>query len=174
VEELEGTVAGGLAPSDEARRVDVVVFQLGTARFALPAEIVDELTRAFRFEVLPDVPPVVVGAVNLRGAVLPVFDLRPHLGLPEKAPDVTDHFVVARAGGARIVLHVDRVLELRSIAVTPIARAPDLRSKGELVSGVAPIDDGTLFVYDLSKLLSEAEARSVARALEARREEVLA
>lgn len=166
-------MADGLRPSDEAPRVDVVVFQLGTARFALSTEVVEELTRAFRFEVLPDAPSVVMGAVNLRGAVLPVFDLRGHLGLPAKAPDVTDHFVVARAGQRRVVLHVDRVLDLRSIAVLPIARASHLQSKGTLVSGVAPIPDGTLFIYDLSGLLSEAEERALDRALEGRTGEVV-
>lgn len=169
-------MAGVSRPSDEAPRVDVVVFLLGEIRFGLSTEIVEELTHAFHFEVLPDVPRVVAGAVNLRGAVLPVFDLRGYLGLPAKAPDVTDHFVVARAGQRRVVLHVDRVLELRSIAVAPVSEVPDLRvpANGALVSGVAPLPDGTLFVYELSKLLSEAEARSLDRALEARRAEVLA
>ena len=173
VEKLEGSVADGLGPSDEAPRVDVVVFQLGNTRFALSPEFVEELTHAFRFEVLPGAPKVVVGAVNLRGAVLPVFDLRSHLGLPAKATDVSDHFVVARAGRRRVVLHVDRVLELRSIAVLPIARASHLQSKGGLVSGVAPIPDGTLFIYDLSGLLSEAEERALDRALEGRTGEVV-
>ncbi len=174
VEKLEGSVAGGSGPSDEAPRVDVVVFQLESERFALPAALVDELTHAFRFEVLPDAPRVVVGAVNLRGSVLPVFDLRRHLGLRVKAPDIPDHFVVARAGQRRVVLHVDRVLELRSLAVTPIAEVPDLKMGEALVSGVAPTPEGTLFVYDLAKLLSEAEERSLDRALESRREELLA
>ena len=170
MEELEGSVADRSDPADEARRVDVVVFQLEDVRFALPAASVERLTQAFRVEALPEAPKVVAGVVNLRGAVLPVFDLRSHLGLRAKAPDVADHFVVTRAGQRRVVLHVDRVLELRSIAVTPIAELPDLRVSVALVAGVALLPDGALFVYELSRLLSEAEQHSLERALEARRE----
>jgi len=165
-------VAGDLAPSDEAPRVDVVVLQIGGSRFALAADSVEELTHAFRFDVLPDAPPVVAGAVNLRGAVLPLFDLRARLGLPEKALDPADHFVVARAGRRRVVLHVDRVLELRSVSVTPIEDAHDLLSQGTLVTGLSPLADGTLFVYDLSQLLSDAEAAVLDQVLDAARKDV--
>lgn len=161
-------MSGGLTPSEEAPRVDVVVLSLGESRFALPIASVQELTHAFRCEALPDAPPVVAGAVNLRGAVLPLFDLRAQLGLPEKELDPADHFVVARAGERRVVLRVDRVLEIRSVAVRPIAQARDLRLRGALVAGVSPLPDGTLFVYDLSRLLTEAEAAALDRALDAR------
>ncbi len=160
-------MADGSSPSEETPRVDAVVLQLGGVRFALRADTVEELTHAFHVDVLPDSPPAVLGAVNLRGAILPVFELRNRLGLPAKALDESDHFVVARAGRRRVVLHVDRALELRSIPLLPITQARDLAAKTALVSGLAPLGDGTLFVYDLSQLLSEAEEHSLERALEA-------
>jgi purine-binding chemotaxis protein CheW len=148
--------------------VDVVVFALGGLRFALAASGIDELAHAFLLERLPGAPRAVAGVANLRGQVVPVFDLRVCFGLQTKAVEPDDHFVVARAGTRRVILHVDRALDFQSLGVLPISEAPELPGRTALVAGVAPVEDGILFVYDLGALLTEAEARELDRALEAR------
>src|SRR5205807_2589005 len=51
-----------------------VVFPLGPERYALPVEGVREIVAAPALTSLPTAPAVVLGLVNLRGDVLPVFD----------------------------------------------------------------------------------------------------
>jgi purine-binding chemotaxis protein CheW len=142
--------------------VDVVVFELGALRFALPTVHVDELTHAFAFDPLPSAPDVVAGAANLRGEVLAVFDLRPRFRLPAKEVDVSDHFVVARAGPRRVILHVDRVLELRSVVLVAFEVNA---SSTEPVVGAGAIEDGILFIYDLSRVLDDTQGLGLDRAL---------
>ena len=144
---------------------EVAVFDLGTLRFALRIEDVEELTHAFAFEPLPNAPAVVSGAANFRGRVLPVFDLRRRFGLRARPLLASDHFVVARAGPRRVILHVERALELRSLPLTPIAEERDLPRAAEVLAGTARADDGILFIYDLSRFLSEAETVELERAL---------
>ena len=141
------------------------MFDLGTLRFALRIEDVEELTHAFAFEPLPNAPAVVSGAANFRGRVLPVFDLRRRFGLRARPLLASDHFVVARAGPRRVILHVERALELRSLPLTPIAEERDLPRAAEVLAGTARADDGILFIYDLSRFLSEAETVELERAL---------
>jgi purine-binding chemotaxis protein CheW len=144
---------------------EVAVFDLGTLRFALRIEDVEELTHAFAFEPLPNAPAVVSGAANFRGRVLPVFDLRRRFGLGVRQLLASDHFVVARAGERRVILHVERALELRSLPVAPIAGERDLPPAAEVLAGTARADDGVLFIYDLSRFLSQAESLELDRAL---------
>lgn len=148
-----------------ASLVEVAVFDLGTLRFALRIEDVEELTHAFAFTPLPSAPAVVSGAALLRGQILPVFDLRGRFGLPARSLCASDHFVVARAGTKRVILHVQRALELRSLFVKAISEETNLPSAAELVAGVAKTEDGVLLVYDLSKFLDQAEALQLERAL---------
>ncbi len=144
---------------------EVAVFDLGTLRFALRIEDVEELTHAFAFEPLPNAPAVVSGAANFRGRVLPVFDLCRRFGLTARQLLASDHFVVARAGQRRVILHVERALELRSLPITKIADERDLPRAAEVLAGTARTDDGVLFIYDLSRFLSQAENLELERAL---------
>jgi purine-binding chemotaxis protein CheW len=148
--------------------IDVVVFALGGLRFALAASGIDELLHAFLLDGLPGAPRGVTGVANLRGQAVPVFDLRVCFGLQTKALEPADHFVVARAAGRRVILHVDRALDFKRLGVVPVSDAPALPGRAAVVSGVAAVEDGILFVYDLGALLTETEGRELDRALEVR------
>jgi purine-binding chemotaxis protein CheW len=144
---------------------EVALFDLGALRFALRLEDVEELTHAFAFEPLPNAPAVVSGAANFRGRLLPVFDLGRRFGLSARQLLASDHFVVARAGQRRVILHVERALELRSLPITKIAEERDLPRASSVLAGTARTEDGILFIYDLSRFLSQAESLELDRAL---------
>lgn len=151
------------APAMAAEKAaEVVVFELGSMRFALASASVDELAQAFAFDPLPDAPDVVAGAANLRGELVPVFDLRSRFRLPREPLRVSEHFVIARAGARRVILRVDRALELRTVSLGALETRA---GNGELVAGAGLVEDGILFIYDLSELLDEAESLALSRAL---------
>jgi purine-binding chemotaxis protein CheW len=159
----------GPAASETAGAAEVVVCELGSMRFALASSQVDGLTQAFAFDALPSAPDVVAGAANLRGESVPVFDLRARFRLPAKPLDVSDHFVVARAGGRRVILRVDRALELRTVLLAAFQASA---GSDDLVAGAATIEDGILFIYDLAGLLDEAQRLALDRALSEHRSRV--
>ena len=82
----------------EGQFLEIVVFEVGGQQYGLPASDVRELQRAATLTPLPRAPAIVEGVVNLRGAVVPVLDIRSRFRLPPKPMEPTDHFVVARAG----------------------------------------------------------------------------
>ena len=59
-----------------ARRT-IVVFLVDGQRYALPLSAVDRAVRAVAVTPLPEMPPQVLGAINVHGRVLPVLSLRP-------------------------------------------------------------------------------------------------
>ena len=153
-----------IVPSPSGRR-EALLFELVEQRFALALSDVIELTRACALQALPKAPEVVLGILNLRGQAVPVLDLRTRLGLPHKALEPSDCFVLARIAERHVALRVDRLLGIEELTIVAIAEAPHLPSGLPYVSGVATVADGVVFIYDLEQFLSSSEARALEQAL---------
>jgi purine-binding chemotaxis protein CheW len=146
-------------------KLETLLFELAGQRFAVPLSGVIELTRACALQSLPNAPGLVLGVLNLRGAIVPVLDLRRRFGLPETALEVSDYFVFAQVAERRVALRVDRLLGIELLAAVPISEAPNLPVSLEYLSGVAAVADGVVLIYDLSTFLSEAESALLDEAL---------
>src|SRR5205085_6551817 len=86
--------------------------------------------------------PAVEGVVNLRGRVVPVFDLRVRLGLPARAVAPSDHLIVAQSGGRLVALRVDRALDLIQLDAEPGAAGEGEGTRvARLANGLAPLLD---------------------------------
>jgi len=146
----------------------ILVLRLGDLRCGLRASDVVEVLPAVRLAPLPGAPPIVEGLADVRGALMPVVDLRPRLALPPKPTSPSDHLVVTRARGRPIALRVDRAesfTDLDPAAVVPV----DTEIPGVgLVSGAARMPDGLVLIHDPTRFLSEAEEMSLAEAMQAR------
>src|SRR5881296_2430916 len=88
----------GCSSATASRAREVLVFEVGGQKYALPTADVRELVRAVAITPLPAAPAVIEGVVDVRGRVLPVLDVRARFRLPPKALDPSDHFIVASAG----------------------------------------------------------------------------
>jgi purine-binding chemotaxis protein CheW len=144
--------------------MDIVVFEVGGHRYALPAADVREVVRAVTIVPLPGGPAIVEGVVDVRGTLVPVLDIRARFGLPAAPVSLSDVLVLASDG--------TRLVALRADAVTGLARAtPALHQSAEIVaqaayvSGVATLDDGLVLVHDVRTFLARAEADAIDRAL---------
>ena len=133
---------------------------IADVRIALPMSSVEEIVRAVALTPLPSAPPIIEGAVNLRGVLLPVIDLRARLKLPSRPIDPADYLIVLRLPGRRAVVRVDdadEVVEIEdAVIATPSSLTPALAGLDAL-AGVAPRPDGALVIYDPSAFLSQAE-----------------
>jgi purine-binding chemotaxis protein CheW len=132
-----------------------VVFCLDKGRYALPLATVDRIVRAVHVTPMPRAPGIVLGAIDVQGRVLPVFD-------------PADHFLIAHTARRTVVLVIDAaqgVVEHAATAVTEAANiAPDL----EHIRGVIQLDDGLVLIHDLEHFLSPDEARDLDEAMSQR------
>jgi purine-binding chemotaxis protein CheW len=139
-----------------------VSFALDQHRFALPLESVSRIVRAAEVTPLPLAPDVVAGALDIGGRVLPVFNLRRRLRLPERPLALDDQFVIAHTSRRPVALMVDRALGL--IDARPVddgaELAPNLR-------GILSLPDGLVLIQDLESFLSPEEDQALQRALRA-------
>lgn len=61
--------------------VQVVIFTLGEEDYAMPIDVVREITSLEAVRVIPQAPSYVRGLINLRGIAIPLIDLRVRFGI---------------------------------------------------------------------------------------------
>lgn len=138
----------------------LVVFALGEHCYALPLVHVKELLRMVAIAPLPDAPRGIVGTVNLRGCVIPVWSLRARLGLSPKEATLTDQIIVVHTRAQIVGLVVDSVLEvLTTDQVEVQTLAADLT--GARTTLVAKVDGRSIPILDLEAVAAPAETLSL-------------
>lgn len=147
--------------------LEILVFSLGTARYALPSADVDGLVRMVATTPLPRAPAIVEGVIDVHGEILPVLDVRARFGLAPRAPRLTDRLILAKTGGRRVALRCDDVTGLVRVEPNPGSLAHVGPAASAQLAGVATLADGLVLIHDLKTFLSEAEAEALDAALSA-------
>jgi purine-binding chemotaxis protein CheW len=141
--------------------LQVVCFALGQSRCALDILSVREVIHAGPPAPLPRAAPGVEGVIALRGALLPVVDLRKRLGVAAPPPGAAATYVIGELAGERVALIVDAVLDVRRWSADALAPPPPLALAGaaSCVTGVFqdPAAGAMVLLLDLARLLDPAE-----------------
>jgi purine-binding chemotaxis protein CheW len=142
--------------------------RLGDAAVGLPAMAVQQIVRAVAIVPLPGAPPIVEGAVNVRGSVVGVLDVRARLGLPARPLDPDQFLVLVTAGSRTLAIRVDEVDDLLDVPDGEMSEQGELSPALRRLSGLAARPDGVLAIYDVEAFVSQAEAEALDAALAAR------
>jgi chemotaxis signal transduction protein len=126
-----------------------VQVRVGSELYALPVKNVLEVGEIGALTVAPGASRATLGVCNLRGDLLPVFDLAAVLGLPRS--ESPQRMLVAERGGTRAGFAVDEVTDVDEL---PEA---DQEVDSELLSSAALIDGSLVGVIDVDRLFDTLE-----------------
>jgi purine-binding chemotaxis protein CheW len=112
-----------------------VRLRVGGESYALAVEHVLEVAELGEIAPVPGSPPAVLGVRNLRGEVLPVFDLASVFGIALERPP--QRLLVAEHAGRRAGFAIDEVTDVGELA------DPPEESESEFLQGAA-LDEGEL------------------------------
>ncbi len=132
-----------------------LVFCLGPETYAVPVELVREILTPPPITVLPLSPEHVLGVMNLRGAVVPVFDLRRRLGLPP-ARGASPVVVMLRLGGKLQGAMVDSVEDVIAVPEDQVQETPEMAGKArqEYLGGLIEHQGEMIILLDIERLLA--------------------
>ena len=135
--------------------VEFVTFSAGQQSFSIEITQVREIRRWSPVTALPHAPQEVLGVMNLRGSVIPIYDLAARFGLGQTRENPRNVIVVAMHGGQTVGLLVEAVSEILSVPRDQIQETPDIRSElaRQSITGVIPIENGMTRVIDLGAVL---------------------
>ena len=115
---------------------------------------------------IPNTPHYVLGVINLRGSVVPIFDLRRRFGIPNIPFGPTTVVIIVRVDcgdDEKIVgMVVDAVSEVYMIDKKAIQPPPDFGSgiDTKFVRGLATVDEKMVILLDIDNLLDVRETVS--------------
>ncbi len=135
-------------------------FLLGPETYAFDIMKIKEIIPFQKIRPVPRAPRFVRGVINLRGAVIPVVDLRERFGLSVDAEmDRTARIIVTSLAGKIMGLVVDAVTEILKVGAGGIVRVPSLLSRRETsyVQGIALSEAVLVLILNLDRLLSTEE-----------------
>ena len=153
-------------PAADAK-VSVVLVECAGQQLGLPSRNVEQVRAAVQVTRLPDAPPLIEGVVNLHGEIVPVVDGRRRIGISHRDVRLTDRFVIVRARGKRLVLHVDAAVGVSEVPASDLAEAASLNREAFGCKGIARLRGGLFAVHDMDELLSPHEFVRTERALAA-------
>lgn len=139
----------------------ILSVQLGGITIGLPALAVREIVRAVAITPLPAGPPIMEGIVNLRGALVPVVDLRRRLGMEPRPLDADEFLVVLESAGRTLAIRVEEVDDLVAIPPGGARSAADLSPALRHLAGLGALADGTVVIHDPAAFVTQAEAEAI-------------
>lgn len=145
-----------------------LTFSLAGEEYGVDILGVQEVKVWTKVTVLPNTPGYIKGVLNLRGAIVPIIDLRARFGMERVDYDATTVIIVLKLNidsRERIIgLVVDSVSDVLDIRHSDIKVVDefDLRSKSEAVTGVATVNSKLVIMLDAAKLLDASEMELLA------------
>jgi purine-binding chemotaxis protein CheW len=134
--------------------VQLVGFMIGDEEYAVPILSIQEIIKPFSWTRVPQVPPYVLGVFNLRGAVIPLIDLRLKFGLSAKKHGEDTRFIVMRHGDDVAGFVIDRLTMAIRIKKENIGPAPDtVNGDDTIIDGVGKQADKIITILKVNKLL---------------------
>jgi purine-binding chemotaxis protein CheW len=109
---------------------------------------------------IPHAPDHVLGVINLRGAVVPIIDLRMRFGVETAQFGPTTVVIVVRVNGQRreltVGMVVDAVCEVCNVSESELRPAPDVGTPtdADFVKGLAMTDKRMLILLGVEQLIN--------------------
>lgn len=131
---------------------EYVTFSAADQVFCLKINQIREIRRWSPVTILPHAPEYVLGVMNLRGAVIPIYDLASRLGLARSDASERDVVIVVNLDGNLLGLLAEAVSEIISINPEEIQDTPsvDSRDMMEFIQGIISKNDQMIRIVNLN------------------------
>lgn len=132
-----------------------LTFNLDGQNYGLPILMVQEIKGWTSVTELPNSPNYIRGVLNLRGAIVPVTDLRLRFDLPEKEYDELTVIILVKIGNRLSGIVVDSVSDVISVKNEDIKENPEYEGNinRAFISGLAHVKDQLFIILDVAKTI---------------------
>ena len=158
--------SGSGAARSGATQTQFISFAIGDDQYGVDIMAVREIKGWSDITHLPKQPEYVRGVLNLRGAIVPIVDLRCRFGegLTETTP--LHIVIIVQIDGRSIGLIGDRVLDIVSVDAAQIQAVPRTAQGAttDFLSGLVTHDNTMIALIDLPNLLSMQDGSDADRA----------
>ena len=137
----------------------LVIFEMNGEAYAIDVTCVQSIIPMQPINVVPGAPAFIEGIINLRGAVIPVADLRARFNMPLPPQNYKSMIVIVELSHLRLGLIVDKVTDVTKIAKGEIELPSPLLTSLETayLRGVGKVKERLVILLDLGRVFSLEE-----------------
>ncbi len=144
--------------SAEAKSMQLIAFSIGEQIYGVEITTVREIRAWNGATSLPNTREYVVGVINLRGTIVPIFDLRARFGEGKTTPTKNHVVVVMSVGEKWVGILVDAVSDILTVSRNDIHVVPEGNSiDTELLNGIVTHDSQMVGLIDLQAVVGQVE-----------------
>lgn len=143
----------------KSETLELISFRIDGQEFCLDIMAVREIRGWTAATSLPHSPSYVRGVINLRGAVLPILDLKARLGLGTAEPTARSVIIVAHIGSRLVGLLVDEVSEILAAQKSLIQPTPNVgcETVNRFVRGIIAMEGRMISWLAIEDILPEQQ-----------------
>lgn len=150
---------GHAGEASAASTLQLIAFSIGEQVYGVEITTVREIRAWNGATPLPNTREFVVGVINLRGTIVPIFDLRARFGDGQTSPTKTHVVVVLSVGDKWVGILVDAVSDILTVSKDDIHTVPEGNSLDtDLLNGIVTHDNQMVGLIDLAAIVSGAQA----------------
>ena len=140
-----------------------VIFKVNEGEYGLDVSQVNAIETLTNVVHVPNTAAHILGIMNLRGDVLPVFSLRTKFSLPEVPVNEHTKIIITKSNGVAIAFKVDEVKEIIECDESKLSEFPYIaRTKDTAyVDKVAHHNGRLILLLDQDKLLGAEEVEAI-------------
>lgn len=101
-----------------------IIFCIGEQEYGIDVQLVTAIEPMVDIVPVPSAPACVLGLMNLRGEVIPVYSLRKRFSLEEYTDSAKTKLIVTRYDGTPLAFKVDEVMEMFDFTENLITEPP--------------------------------------------------
>jgi purine-binding chemotaxis protein CheW len=146
--------AEGEKPNMEEESINLMGFKLSNEEYAVDIMQLKEITPVFELTAIPRAPEYILGILSLRGSIIPIFDLKKRIGLPETAVTEKSRIIVIKTQEDEVGILVDSITSAANIPLRSIEPPPPVIKgvQAEYISGVGRVDDRTIIIMNIEEI----------------------
>ena len=139
-----------------AAPTQIISFAIGNDQYGVDIMAVREIKGWSEITHLPRQPDAVRGVLNLRGAIVPIIDLRCRFGQGLTEASSIHVVIIVQVGARQVGLLADRVLDIVSFDPSQVQPVPKIAqaSRIDFLSGLVTVESAMIALIDLHNLLS--------------------
>ena len=136
---------------------ELVVFNLGLDEYAINISYAQEIIRIPKLTQLPNTPTFIEGVFNLRGKIIPIFNLKKRFGMDQSERGIDSRLLIIELDNMMVGIIVNDVSEVIRIDEQSIQKlSSEIVSISEKsIQGVSIIDQRIIIILNVLNLKSE-------------------
>ena len=135
-------------------RTQYIKIKMGDEMFGIDIKYIDNIVRMQSITRVPKVPAYIKGVINLRGEVIPVYNLRLKMGMQEVEETKKFRIIIIKMDGNYVGLIVD---EVREVITLNMAEVEKTTAKDSFINGIGKNGEELISLFEINAIVEEKE-----------------